>query len=181
MTRIRRDGRLLSGGAVLALLLFTAGSSFASSAYPDTVYPISALRLRAAPSINAQILTTIPSGTHVGADLDRYEESDGITWVPARFQGLEGWVAAEYLSTEPPRNAVPSSWRPASKATSDDGGKTIALGLIFYMLPTLIALARRHHNLLAICFLDLLAGWTGIGWFIAFIWSLTAVRRSAPA
>ncbi len=39
--------------------------------------------------------------------------------------------------------------------------------------PTIIALARHHHNSLAIFALNLLLGWTGIGWIAALIWSLT--------
>ncbi|WP_245693445.1 superinfection immunity protein [Deferrisoma camini] len=52
---------------------------------------------------------------------------------------------------------------------------------MFYLFPAVIARARGHHDFLAIFFLNLLAGWTVIGWFIAFIWSLTAVRKPTPA
>jgi len=47
--------------------------------------------------------------------------------------------------------------------------------LIFgvYFLPTLIAFLRRHKNKLAIFFLNILLGWTGIGWAIALVWSVT--------
>ncbi len=56
----------------------------------------------------------------------------------------------------------------------------IGLGvLILHFLPTVIAGLRHHHNTLAIFMLNLLLGWTGIGWIIAFIWSLTAVREPA--
>ena len=46
--------------------------------------------------------------------------------------------------------------------------------LIFgvYFLPTLIAFLRRHKNKLAIFFLNILLGWTGIGWAIALVWSV---------
>lgn len=40
-----------------------------------------------------------------------------------------------------------------------------------YMLPTMIAGARGHRNLAAVCVLNLLAGWTGIGWVAALVWS----------
>lgn len=61
-------------------------------------------------------------------------------------------------------------------------GITITLGLLAilvipYFLPTIIALLRRHHNSLAIFFTNLLLGWTALGWIAAFIWSLTAVRK----
>lgn len=41
------------------------------------------------------------------------------------------------------------------------------------MLPTGIAGLRGHRNFTAIFLLNLLFGWTGLGWIISFIWSLT--------
>lgn len=158
-------------------------AALAAMQYPDTVYPTAALRIRAAPSTSAQVLTTIPPDTHAGADLDRPYDADGLTWVPVSYQGVEGWAAAQYLSTKPPR-AHPAGWRPAADAGSSAEKKfygAVAGSVIFYLLPSLIAGLRRHHNALAIFFLNLLAGWTGLGWFIAFIWALTAVRRDAVA
>ena len=49
--------------------------------------------------------------------------------------------------------------------------------LLLYFLPWIIALARGHHNAGAIFLLNLLLGWTVIGWLFAFIWSFTSVRR----
>src|SRR5437868_4678408 len=54
------------------------------------------------------------------------------------------------------------------------------LGLLYFS-PTLIALLRGHHNSMAIFALNALLGWTVLGWLGAFIWSLTAVMRPAPA
>jgi cell division protein FtsW (lipid II flippase) len=42
-----------------------------------------------------------------------------------------------------------------------------------YMLPSLIAFARGHNNLGAIFMLNLLLGWTFVGWAAALVWSLT--------
>ena len=47
----------------------------------------------------------------------------------------------------------------------------------FYLLPTIIAIIRKHHQKTAIIVLNVLLGATGIGWAIALIWALTAVRR----
>lgn len=55
----------------------------------------------------------------------------------------------------------------------------LGLVILAYILPMLVALARGHHNAGAIVALALLAGWTVIGWLIAMVWSLTAVRRRA--
>ena len=41
-----------------------------------------------------------------------------------------------------------------------------------YMLPAAIALMRGHQAI-AIFLLNLLLGWTVIGWIIALIWSLS--------
>ena len=48
-----------------------------------------------------------------------------------------------------------------------------------YFLPSILAGARGHHNVLAIFLLNLLLGWTGLGWIAALIWAATAVSRPA--
>lgn len=48
-----------------------------------------------------------------------------------------------------------------------------------YMIPAIIAGARHHHNGRAIMVLNLLLGWTFIGWVIALVWSLTETHREA--
>jgi hypothetical protein len=49
-------------------------------------------------------------------------------------------------------------------------------------LPSIIAFGRRHHNRYAILALNVLLGWTLVGWAVALVWSLTAVwRRIGPA
>ena len=55
------------------------------------------------------------------------------------------------------------------------------LGLTaLYLLPALIAAMRNHHNALAIFVLNLLTGWTAIGFIAALVWAFTAVRPPAP-
>lgn len=56
----------------------------------------------------------------------------------------------------------------------------LAAAVALYFLPLLIALPRNHHNALAIAALNLLLGWTLLGWIAALVWSLTAVRRPGP-
>ncbi len=56
----------------------------------------------------------------------------------------------------------------------------IALGIavfVVYLLPTWVAVARNHHNAMAIAAVNILFGWTFLGWGIAMVWSLTAVRH----
>lgn len=46
--------------------------------------------------------------------------------------------------------------------------------IILYLLPSLIAKKRRHKNVLPIFALNVLLGWTFLGWVVAIVWSLTA-------
>jgi hypothetical protein len=45
--------------------------------------------------------------------------------------------------------------------------------LVSYFLPWVVALLRRHRNATAIFILNLLLGWTFIGWVVALVWSFT--------
>jgi hypothetical protein len=45
------------------------------------------------------------------------------------------------------------------------------LFLLFYFLPSIIGRYRRNAG--AIFLINLLTGWSGIGWFVALIWALT--------
>ena len=45
--------------------------------------------------------------------------------------------------------------------------------LAIYLLPVLIASTRKHNNFGYILMLNLFAGWTGIGWIIAAVWSMS--------
>jgi hypothetical protein len=49
----------------------------------------------------------------------------------------------------------------------------ITLTLYAYLLPTLIANFRGHRNVFAIAALNLLLGWSLIGWVVALVWALT--------
>jgi len=56
----------------------------------------------------------------------------------------------------------------------------IAIGL--YFLPTIIAANRGHSNTGAIFVLNLLAGWTFLGWVLSLVWACTSdtARATAP-
>lgn len=53
----------------------------------------------------------------------------------------------------------------------------LVLLLVGHFLPSIIALARGHHNGFAIFLTNLLLGWTLIGWVVALIWSTTSIQR----
>ncbi len=49
----------------------------------------------------------------------------------------------------------------------------IAIGAIIYFLPSLIARDKKKKNTQAIFTLNLLTGWTFIGWVVAIVWAVT--------
>ena len=50
----------------------------------------------------------------------------------------------------------------------------LLLCLIIYMLPTLIAYARDVRSRQTITVVNIIFGWTLIGWLIAFLWAMLA-------
>jgi hypothetical protein len=46
------------------------------------------------------------------------------------------------------------------------------LASALYLLPWIIAASRDHHRRSAIFWLDVLLGWTVLGWIAALVWSL---------
>lgn len=48
----------------------------------------------------------------------------------------------------------------------------VAAGAGLYFLPTVVAVGRRHRNWGALFMLNLLAGWTIVGWVICLVWAV---------
>lgn len=48
-----------------------------------------------------------------------------------------------------------------------------------YFAPAFIAICRGHRSAAAILAVNVILGWTGIGWIVAFIWSLTGNTHRA--
>ncbi len=48
----------------------------------------------------------------------------------------------------------------------------IILIFAFYFTPTLVAFLKQHKNKLAIFLLNLLLGWTVLGWVVSLVWSV---------
>jgi hypothetical protein len=57
----------------------------------------------------------------------------------------------------------------------------LPLFLLAYLLPAIVALSRGHHQLLAIFVLNLVAGWTLIGWVVALVWACMHVEPTGQA
>ena len=49
----------------------------------------------------------------------------------------------------------------------------LAILLLSYFLPWIIALVRGHRNAAAIFVLNLFLGWSVLGWIIALVWAFT--------
>ena len=41
-----------------------------------------------------------------------------------------------------------------------------------YFIPSVVAFLRAHHSKVAILTLNILLGWSGIGWIVALVWAL---------
>ena len=54
------------------------------------------------------------------------------------------------------------------------------LVLGFYFLPAWQAMQRKHNSVGAITALNLLLGWTVVGWILALIWANTGNINTGP-
>ena len=56
-------------------------------------------------------------------------------------------------------------------------GVLIGMAVIaMYLVPTIIAAARNHHQAGPIVLINILFGWSLIGWGAALIWSTSKVK-----
>lgn len=55
-----------------------------------------------------------------------------------------------------------------------DAAVLVILGIVAYFIPSIVAALRHHRNSQAIQILNLLLGWTFVGWVIALVWASTA-------
>ena len=49
----------------------------------------------------------------------------------------------------------------------------VVMSLLFYFLPSFVAVGKKKTNTGAIFALNLLLGWTLIGWVVSLVWALT--------
>ena len=50
--------------------------------------------------------------------------------------------------------------------------------IAIYFMPFIIAVNRKHKNRVSIFLVNLLFGWSFIGWAVALIWSFTSNTES---
>lgn len=55
----------------------------------------------------------------------------------------------------------------------------LLIAIAIYMAPTINAHNRRHRNTAAIAALNILLGWTFLGWVAALVWSFTDYTNEA--
>lgn len=51
------------------------------------------------------------------------------------------------------------------------------VALVAYFFPTAVAFHRRHHNSWAILVLNLLLGWSFVGWVASLVWACTVAEH----
>jgi hypothetical protein len=51
------------------------------------------------------------------------------------------------------------------------------ISLYFYFIPAMVAARRGHPNRTAIRVLNLLAGWTFLGWVVALVWAYSGPAK----
>lgn len=57
----------------------------------------------------------------------------------------------------------------------------VLVGMVIYFVPCLVASRRNHSNAMPIFILNLLLGWTFVGWVGAMVWAMTDnVKTDAP-
>jgi Superinfection immunity protein len=66
-----------------------------------------------------------------------------------------------------------------STASAGAGFALLLIGAGFYFLPTILAGGRHHHNTGAIFIINLLLGWTLVGWAVALAWAFTSPPPTA--
>lgn len=52
----------------------------------------------------------------------------------------------------------------------------VLVGAAAYFLPTIVAVSRHHPNAAPVFVVNLLLGWTLVGYVAALAWSLVAIR-----
>ncbi len=57
-------------------------------------------------------------------------------------------------------------------------GLAILIGLSLYFLPTIIVEIRGTEQAARVIWVNLIFGWTGLGWVAALIWAL--IKRGSP-
>jgi hypothetical protein len=87
-------------------------------------------------------------------------------------------IATNISNIQTQVSSINNNLTPTDVKTPEDkmaaGCVKLIILLIGYFLPSLVAASFNHKNGAAILVLNLLLGWTLLGWIIALIWSFTS-------
>lgn len=73
--------------------------------------------------------------------------------------------------------SIPATPTPKTETKTASIDKGLVVFLLFvYFIPAIIAFNRSHQNTTAITVLNILLGWTLLGWIVAIVWAFTAVK-----
>lgn len=72
-----------------------------------------------------------------------------------------------------------------SKAGQSTGIMFMVFGLALYLLPTVEAYSRKYENAQTVAMVNVLLGWTFLGWVVAYIWAfrkpaIVTMQSAAP-
>jgi len=62
----------------------------------------------------------------------------------------------------------------------EDTGFLIAIGVAAYMLPTMIAASRHVSSVGSVAVINVLLGWSVVGWIVALAMAARSVPRVEP-
>ena len=116
---------------------------------------------------------------HIRSPRDIWDEIIAVAQLPATGLNINtashAHSAADAIAVRRPSSATDE----LTEETRMEGtGLFLAIiAAAGYFLPTIIALARRKANTCAIFALNLLLGWTFVGWAVALVWALTHEYR----
>jgi Superinfection immunity protein len=161
LQRLRRQQRTIPDTAVMIPVV--------TSSAPETTRNAQSVNQRRRPRFSPRFMFV---GLLVaGATICAYK-ADDITAGLGRF-GNELRTSISELKIESDRDGRSE----VPLGTIAFAAAVVAGSIVFYLLPTIIALLRGHPSAAAIAVINLVFGWTLLGYVAALAWSLTQTNR----
>lgn len=95
-------------------------------------------------------------------------------------------IAKYALDQKPAEQAAPDVQPISKNREADDSSEMLGLAFLLFILavyfvPSAVAHFRNHRNEMAIVTLNVLLGWTFLGWVVALVWALCQDRPRGQA
>lgn len=122
----------------------------------------------------AAVVVTCPDGAVYAVD--------DLCKVPCAARCADGTCRMYPAQCPAERRTAPGPG-PASAAAGETAWSTAFLAIVvgtaflLYFVPTILAHGLGHPSSAAIVVVNLLFGWTVIGWIVALVWALTSADR----